>query len=391
MLVVTQIKGGMRMKVRAKKTTNFDELSVYLSVPKQLLHDCNSERVSNLIQPGETFNIPFLEEINCHISSTSNKESIRNIIDFYKSSIHSPDSPNFIQKHRAYDFNVLQEDLEKLLIAFPFVRQRTIGISVLGLPIIELLIGRGTRKVHMNGSFHANEWITTSVLMCWLNEYLQAVVNGESFQGHDAIELYDKTTLSFVPMVNPDGVQLVLNGLSPEHSHYQSVLAINNNSLDFEQWKANINGVDLNNQFPAYWEIEKERKIPKAPASRDYPGDAPLTEPESAAMANLANAEEFDLIVAVHTQGEEIYWGYMNCEPDESLAIVTEYSRLSGYKPIRNIDSHAGFRDWFIFEKKKCGFTIELGIGVNPLPLNQLEEIYEKSKGIFWASLYSLK
>lgn len=379
------------MKVRAEKNTNLKELSNILNVHEQLLYDSNPLLKSTFIKSGETFNIPYTEKLKCHISSTSNKAPVRNIIDFYESNDCLQKSSEFIQKKRAYDYNVLLEDLEKVTEAFPFIEKRPIGQSVLGLPIFELLIGTGTKKVHMNGSFHANEWITTSVLMCWLHEYLEAVVDGGTFEGHAAMDLYQNTTLSFVPMVNPDGVQLVINGLPPEHSHYQSVMFINNNSLDFEQWKANINGVDLNNQYPAFWEIEKERKIPKFPASRDYPGDAPLTEPESIAMAKLADAGKFDLIVAVHTQGEEIYWGYMNCEPEEALSIVTEYSRLSGYKAIKNLDSHAGFRDWFIYEKKKCGFTIELGIGVNPLPLNQFDEIYEKSRGIFWASLYSLK
>ena len=68
-------------------------------------------------------------------------------------------------------------------------------------------------------------------------------------------------------------------------------------STDFSGWKANIRGVDLNNQFPANWEIEKERKEPKSPAPRDYPGDAPLTEPETKAMASLARNNQFDRLL----------------------------------------------------------------------------------------------
>ena len=68
----------------------------------------------------------------------------------------------------------------------------------------------------------------------------------------------------------------------------KKLLRINSGSTDFSNWKANIRGVDLNNQYPANWEIEKERKEPKSPAPRDYPGDAPLTEPEAEAMAALA-------------------------------------------------------------------------------------------------------
>ncbi|MFC3791495.1 hypothetical protein ACFOQM_22440 [Paenibacillus sp. GCM10012307] len=40
--------------------------------------------------------------------------------------------------------------------------------------------------------------------------------------------------------------------------------------------------------------------------------------------------------------------------------------------------------DW-----RRPGFTIELGQGVNPLPLSQFEEIAADSLGIFLAALYS--
>ena len=165
-------------------------------------------------------------------------------------------------------------------------------------------------------------------------------------------------------------------------------MTINGGDSDFTGWKANIRGVDLNNQFPANWEIEKKRKEPKTPAPRDYPGDTPLLEPESQVMAKLAEKEKFDRVLALHTQGKEFYWGYEGLEPAESRAIADEFLRVSRYKAIQNVDSHAGYKDWFIQEFRKPGFTIELGKGINPLPLSQFDEIYHDTVGIFLASLY---
>jgi g-D-glutamyl-meso-diaminopimelate peptidase len=68
--------------------------------------------------------------------------------------------------------------------------------------------------------------------------------------------------------------------------------------------------------------------------------------------------------------------------------LAAEFERVSGYRGIQNIDSHAGYKDWFIQEFRKPGFTIELGLGVNPLPLSQFDEIYSEAIGIFLASLY---
>jgi g-D-glutamyl-meso-diaminopimelate peptidase len=187
-------------------------------------------------------------------------------------------------------------------------------------------------------------------------------------------------------MVNPDGVDLVLNGPPPELR--EEVIAINRGSTDFTGWKANIRGVDLNNQYPAKWDFEKERSEQNAPAPRDYLGEAPLTEPEAIAMAELAKDNQFDRMLAFHTQGAEFYWGFEGLEPPESQVLALEFERVSGYKAVQYIDSFAGYKDWFIQEFRRPGFTIELGRGINPLPLSQFDDIYEEVLGIFLASLY---
>lgn len=285
-----------------------------------------------------------------------------------------------------YDSSLLTRDIQTLKNQFPFIQVRTIGRSVEGKPIQEIRLGKGTKKVHFNGSFHANEWITTPILMALLNTFLLSLTNSQPIRGLVTNPLYQSVDLSIVPMVNPDGVDLVLNG--PPPALREELIAMNKGSTDFSDWKANIRGVDLNNQFPANWEIEKERKEPKAPAPRDYPGDAPLTEPEARVMAALARNNPFDRLIAFHTQGKEFYWGYEGLEPPESGILAAEFERVSGYKAVRSIDSHAGYKDWFIQEFRKPGFTVELGYGVNPLPLTQFNEIYEEVLGIFLASLY---
>lgn len=285
-----------------------------------------------------------------------------------------------------YDSDLLKKHIAKLKDDFPFIKLETIGNSVLQKPLHAIKIGHGSKKVQFNASFHANEWITTPILMKLMNAYLLALTNRQQIRGFMMQRFYHEVELTIIPMVNPDGVDLVINGPPPQIK--ERVIAINKGSTDFSQWKANIRGVDLNNQFPANWQIEKDRKEPKAPAPRDYPGDAPLTEPEAQAMANIARHTPFRRMLAFHTQGKEFYWGYEGLEPPESQMIATEFARVSGYQAVRYIDSHAGYKDWFIQEFRQPGFTMELGEGVNPLPLSQFDEIYEAMLGIFLASLY---
>ncbi|WP_053367135.1 M14 family metallopeptidase [Bacillus sp. FJAT-27245] len=280
-----------------------------------------------------------------------------------------------------YCSETLERDLEALTETYPFAKASVIGRSVLGKPIWELKIGSGSRKIHFNGSFHANEWITSGILMELVNMYLLALCGNRTLLGKEAISIFETTELSVVPMVNPDGVDLVLHGPPPDLDGM--LTAINDGKKDFSGWKANIRGVDLNNQFPANWEIEKERKEPKSPAPRDFPGTSPLSEPEAVALASLAVNSGFDMVVAFHTQGEEFYWGYGGKEPAVSSSIAAEFTRLSGYRAVQTIDSHAGFKDWFIQEYERPGFTIELGKGINPLPLSQFNKVYRDVSGIF--------
>ncbi|MBS5910458.1 M14 family metallopeptidase [Paenibacillus macerans] len=292
-----------------------------------------------------------------------------------------------VDVRKPYDYAALRSDLNRLMDLYPFLGYRNIGNSVMGKPLPELRVGQGNKRVHANGAFHANEWITTPVLIKFLNHYSLALTNNTGIRGLQMWPYYEAATLSVVPMVNPDGVDLVINGLPEQEPYRSNVLSYNNGSSDFQGWKANIRGVDLNDQFPALWEREVARN-PQERGPRDYGGTAPLTEPEAIAMADLTRESDFARVLAFHTQGEVIYWGFENLEPPYAETIVNEFARVSGYEPVRYVESYAGYKDWFIQDWRRPGFTVELGSGVNPLPLAQYDEIYEESLGILLASLY---
>ncbi|MGN7476837.1 M14 family metallopeptidase [Solibacillus silvestris] len=286
-----------------------------------------------------------------------------------------------------YEYSKMVQDIRILLAIYPFLMDEPVGNSVLGKEIPGLTIGKGQKRVHFNASFHANEWITTPIVMTFLNDYLLSLTNNRPIRGLSTLPLYMQTSLNIVPMVNPDGVELVLNGPPANETIRNNVIEWNGGSTDFSGWKANINGVDLNDQFPAEWDLERERN-PKTPGPQDYGGESPLSEPESIAMAELTRERDFARVLAFHTQGRVIYWGFLGLEPLETEQLVNEFARVSGYEPVQTIDSYAGFKDWFILDWRRPGFTVELGFGTNPLPISQFDEIYEEALGIFLVALY---
>ena len=111
--------------------------------------------------------------------------------------------------------------------------------------------------------------------------------------------------------------------------------------------------MDLNLQFPAGWEQAKEIKYSQGfnqPAPRDFVGYGPLTEPESLAIYNFTLMHDFRLVIAYHTQGQEIYWQFQNFNPPDSLEIGEKFAQASGYRLAETPynSSFAGYKDWFI-------------------------------------------
>ncbi len=312
-----------------------------------------------------------------------------------------------VQVADGYDHEQLESDLQQLQAQYPLVHTEPIGVSVTGRKIWSVRIGDGPRRVHYNAACHANEWITTPLLMTFLEDYAQSINENALLNERSGPELRQLTTLFAVPMANPDGVELVQHGAASFPSMGEQLLAWNGGCDAFSQWKSNIRGVDLNDQYPAGWEVERQRRaagsdeagaagllLPLAPAStpgpRDYGGHAPLTEPESVALAAYTWLHRFDLVMSLHSQGREIYWNYRDYEPPEALELAERLAAQSGYRAVKLSDSDAGYKDWFIQEFRRPGFTVEIGYGVNPLPIEQFQALYQEVLPILEMGLFAL-
>lgn len=284
-----------------------------------------------------------------------------------------------------------EADAARLAAHYSCVHTEVIGHSVLDQPITLLRIGSGPRHLHVNAALHANEWLTAPCLMRFIEEYAVAFTSGADWHGHRPADWHRDWTLWAVPMANPDGVQLVQEGAMAGHPYYRELMAWNSGRRSFRHWKANIRGVDLGDQFPAHWEEEQGRRQVPGPAPRDYSGPSPLSEPEAAALAALAERVPGDAAVSLHSQGAEIYWNYRGYEPPESRQWAERLAAASGYRAVELTGSDAGYKDWFIQRFRKPGFTVELGIGKNPLPMADFTDMALETGLILAAILSNLK
>lgn len=292
------------------------------------------------------------------------------------------------------DFNIVPTDVKYvwelvsyivrgLAVRYPFLETGSIGKSIMGKDLYYIKIGTGETEVFYNATHHANEWITTPLLLKFTEEYAKAYANKSEINDKSAQQLYESKTLYIVACVNPDGMDIVNGGL-PVGEFYNNVLAISKNypKIPFPNgWKANVAGVDLNLNYPANWNKAKEIKYAQgftSPAPRDFVGPEPLSEPESLAVYNFTNQHQFALTLSYHTQGKVIYWKYLDYIPKNSYKIAQALAEVSGYtlSVTPSESAYAGYKDWFIQAFNKPGYTIEAGSGTNPLPLDQFDEIY---------------
>jgi len=269
-------------------------------------------------------------------------------------------------------------DCHELMETYPDIISLDVaGRSVEGRDLVLMKLGKGEKKIILCGSHHAREYISSTYLMKMAEEYARAYYDTGSYGNYDVKNILDSICIYIVPMVNPDGVNLVVNG--PDSvGDKDAVAAMAMLRKTYKEWKANINGVDLNRQYPAEWE-KKYDEIGR-PASENYKGEAPATEPEVKAMMELSLANDFILAASFHTKGNVIYWadrGTVDLIPGVK-DMANRLSRLTRYSlmPVSDDPSiyGAGYENWFRLEFLRPAFCIEL------TPLNNTDVPHDDRK-----------
>lgn len=280
-----------------------------------------------------------------------------------------------------FDYATLTERVHSLVDTYSFVTLSYIGTSILDRAIPILHFGKGERRVLYVGAHHGMEWITSLILLQFTEELCQVIESRKKIFGIYPCDLLHGYTLSVLPMLNPDGVEYQIHGISDENPLFERLLEMNSGSSDFSSWQANARGVDLNHNYDAgfaeYKKIEAENGIKKGAPTR-YSGECAESEPEVAALCNLIRfSAPWKGVMTLHTQGEEIF--SPPCKNTERGNVTAHrLSQLTGYRLSRaeGLAAYGGLSDWCAEKMEIPAFTMECGRGKNPLPLSQISSIY---------------
>ncbi len=283
-------------------------------------------------------------------------------------------------------YEALQNMSARLAERFPCLKKGSIGESWTGRDIISLSFGCMDEPVLFAAAFHGQEWLTSLVLLRFCEDLFSAMEAGQEICEVNSRRAFLGRGLIFIPCMNPDGVEIALNGWDTAGVYADFVQGVCGG--DLTDWNANARGVDLNHNYNAGWRILRKMEMEAGihgPAPRRYGGTKPESELETQALVKLCRRIPIRHAFALHSQGEEIYWDYSDRTPSKSRFMAQVLAISSGYTLAQpeTIASHGGFKDWFIEEFSRPAFTIELGKGKNPLPLTDLEPVYQKAKEMF--------
>ncbi len=284
---------------------------------------------------------------------------------------------------------VLEGELSRLSEAHPSLLCRALGRSLLGREIPLLLLGRGRERLLYVGTHHASEWLTARLLLSFLSELLSAYEAGKRPFGLDLAFLLERRTLLLVPMLNPDGVAIHMGEKEDPLAERRERMV---GDGDFSHWQANARGVDLNHNyrtgFSEYKRLEPSLGILGGGPTR-YSGEGPESEPETAALAGFIRAATPRFLMSLHTQGEEIYYMGGKRELPGARATALRLAALSGYRlaQAEGPAAYGGLADYTTAALGIPSFTVECGLGENPLPCKEIPAIYRRVRRMLFESM----
>ncbi|MEG2002564.1 MAG: M14 family zinc carboxypeptidase [Clostridia bacterium] len=246
----------------------------------------------------------------------------------------------------------------------------TYGTSVLGRDLFFLTAGVGDYKIIIQGAIHAREHITTNLIL-----KLCENLKNKSFFG---------AKFYFLPMTNPDGVEICCNGASSVKDRpLRKQVAKELETVDKGLYKANARLVDLNVNFPT--QFGKGKQNLTYPHFENYIGQFPFSEPETQALAKFTKEIQPKGTISYHSKGEVIYFSFLNQKHfHKDFLIAKDVADETGYKLAEAKGSVGGYKDWCINSLGISSLTIEVGNDdlTHPIGVESLEEIYQKNKDV---------
>ena len=287
-----------------------------------------------------------------------------------------------VQLSSMYSYEEMCGDIEELKTAYPeYIKVGSAGTTILGRQIPYVILGNSaaTISVMVQASIHGREYLGTQMCMGMIEYYAMQNSLGNNLLGN--VNFY------IIPMANPDGVCISQRGSASVSD--EGTKAFINTFSNYQSWKSNAMGVDLNRNFNIGWEALDTGAA--GPYFERFKGNAPETENETKALTAFARLKNFRCYISYHQQGKIIYYDEPGNTAECSTAsesVAKVLSSVNKYQLI-NLKSciskdgkvvQGGFTDWVQIVLNKPAVTVELGSSLPPKGQKQIGNIYKVNR-----------
>ncbi|NCB91452.1 MAG: hypothetical protein EOM40_02615 [Clostridia bacterium] len=198
--------------------------------------------------------------------------------------------------NQVYSCEEILQDMKELSETYTdFMTLRTMGVSHDERPIPMIRIGLGIDSLVLTAGIHGRESVNPVLMVKLAEEYAKAYAKDDNLNGYRVRELLNRCSVCILPLVNPDGYEAATQGFdalrNPILRQYCKMRGI-----EWEHWKYNARGVDINRNFPCKSYIQQQL------------GEYPASENETQALMKVF--EEYDTVgyIDFHSRGRIIYY-----------------------------------------------------------------------------------
>lgn len=258
---------------------------------------------------------------------------------------------------------------------------------------------------YVEAGTHSRETVNTPMILKAIEDYAKDYYDDSHMSEFNLKSELSKAVIHFIPLVNPDGFDLVKFGIDSVTTQKGRDLLSAVATSDYSDFKANIAGVDLNRNFPdEYYDtvtmkwIDKFQVFPGSisphdPSNGYYAGAYGGSEPETAAVMNYVQKYDFRNFVSFHSQGKYIDCGKHWFGADynkRALDLATALQDVNNYR----IDSYSSgdasgfFSDYAAAQTLKPVVTIETTQDALPTDQSLYKEAYDEN---YLLPLYAVK
>lgn len=301
-----------------------------------------------------------------------------------------------------YSYDDMAADLAALSEKYPqYMSYTGIGTTADNRQIYEAIVGNASSdtQILITASMHAREYITTLLVMKQL-EYILYYADTGAFDGKRISDWLSEVCIRFIPMVNPDGVSISQFGVAGIGSDtlrqtlnqaYINDYTSGRTRLGFgsylTRWKANANGVNINDNFAVI--NPKVGQSPTLPSSEEYYG-TPGSEAETQALQKLVDDQHFKAVLNYHATGSLIYWNFAeNQLVEHTRDLSNNIWALTGYTLTTTGVEGGSFKGYLgSLASPVTNLTIEVGRSSAPVNILEFDTIWREN---IFVPFYTMK